>query len=135
MQMTKDRPLVSGMAARVRRMPARSKVDPATTSPRHLQWWRDQAAQEAQHVPVPQDGAGHALYRFYNADDVLLYIGITTNLPKRFRGHGDTKPWWSDVARTAVEHFSNHFDALAAEKMAIINERPLYNCTHSRRRQ
>lgn len=77
----------------------------------------------------------HVLYRFYAADDQLLYIGITADPPVRFRSHGATKRWWAEVANVRLEHHADR-DALAvAERDAIRAERPRYNIIHNGGRQ
>ena len=73
----------------------------------------------------------HALYRFYDRTDVLLYVGITMDLPKRFKQHRQAKPWWLAVTRVDVDHFESRRAALAAEKAAIRDESPLYNDQHN----
>jgi hypothetical protein len=45
-----------------------------------------------------------ALYRFYAADDQLLYVGLTINPGKRMERHRGEKPWWNDIARVTLEH-------------------------------
>jgi hypothetical protein len=84
------------------------------------------------------------LYRFYGyasvgsgkhptdlVPDVLLYVGITGNPGRRFQDHAKTKGWFSDVTHATIEHFRNRQEAEAAERVAIIEERPKYNVTHS----
>jgi predicted GIY-YIG superfamily endonuclease len=73
----------------------------------------------------------HALYRFYDRTDALLYVGITMDLPKRFKQHRKGKPWWLAVTRVEVEHFDTRGEALGAEKTAIKDECPLYNDQHN----
>lgn len=74
-----------------------------------------------------------ALYRFFDKADQLLYIGISNCIPRRFDQHGDTKPWYIEVARMTVEHHPTRAAALGAEKVAIQAERPKYNIQHNRR--
>jgi len=74
-----------------------------------------------------------ALYRFFSKSDELLYIGISNCIPRRFDQHGDTKPWYTQVARMTVEHHPNRTKALIAEKAAIHAEKPKYNIQHNRR--
>lgn len=76
----------------------------------------------------------HALYRFYDTDGVLLYIGITADLGSRLTQHSDDKPWWCDVTQVHVEHHPSREAVLAAEQQAISAEQPLHNITHNRRR-
>jgi predicted GIY-YIG superfamily endonuclease len=72
-----------------------------------------------------------AVYRFWDASDTLLYIGVTENPDARFGGHESTKPWWPDVARKAIEWHENRVLADAAETEAIGTERSLYNVAGS----
>jgi len=73
-----------------------------------------------------------ALYRLYDTEDVLLYVGITTNPKARFTQHALYKPWWPSVARTSVSwlHVTRP-EALAIEAGAIRSEEPLHNGKHN----
>lgn len=71
------------------------------------------------------------LYRFFDADDVLLYVGIAGNPGRRFNEHNKDKDWWSQVARSTMEHHPDRHAALEAERLAIIAERPLHNVVHN----
>jgi predicted GIY-YIG superfamily endonuclease len=73
----------------------------------------------------------HALYRFFDVEDRLLYIGITAGLPQRLMRHADGKPWWLQVAKITVEVMPGRAEVLAAERAAIRAERPLYNIRHN----
>lgn len=81
---------------------------------------------------IPLEQRPHALYRFYDARQQLLYVGITAALPTRLGNHDDQKPWWTEVVDIKVEHFPGRESVLAAEKAAIIAECPLYNVQHNR---
>lgn len=69
----------------------------------------------------------HTLYRFYAADDSLLYVGITNNPARRFSKHRDEKDWWLDVTRIEMEQFDSREALLSAEKVAIKTESPALN--------
>lgn len=69
----------------------------------------------------------HVLYRMFDAEGALLYVGITNNPKARFRTHSKTKAWWEEVANIAVEHFDTREALAYAEYQAIVNEHPLYN--------
>lgn len=71
------------------------------------------------------------LYRLFNADNQLLYIGIADHWPRRINDHAHDKPWWPEVATTTVEHFPNRETAVAAETQAIRTEHPRHNVTHN----
>lgn len=67
-----------------------------------------------------------ALYRFYDADDRLLYVGVSDNLAARFKFHRQTQ-WWSAVARKTIAWYGTRNKAFAAEDWAIKTECPLHN--------
>ena len=67
------------------------------------------------------------MYRFFDGQGRLLYIGATSCFPRRLREHARDKPWWDDVARIDIEHFSSLKAAQTAEVEAIKSEKPLYN--------
>lgn len=76
------------------------------------------------HVPT-------ALYRFYDAAECLLYVGITQDLDGRWSVHSRIQPWWLDVARRDFEWIASREEADRAEARAIVHEKPVYNRTHS----
>lgn len=69
----------------------------------------------------------NALYRFFSADDTLLYIGITKDLGTRLKTHNHDKAWFRDVAYVRIQHFGRRDEVLAAEIAAIKAEQPLWN--------
>lgn len=68
-----------------------------------------------------------AVYRFYSATDVLLYIGICGEPLKRWYHHAVNKAWWPDVARFSVVWFTSREEAEKSERESIIAERPAHN--------
>lgn len=70
-------------------------------------------------------GINH-LYRIYDENDTLLYVGISFSVMVRLSGHKD-KPWWSEVRTIKVENFETREAVEAAEHEAIRRERPLHN--------
>jgi len=78
----------------------------------------------------------HDLYRFYDADDRLLYVGISLNAAQRASQHKAEKSWWSDVRRMEVTPLgvTTRFDAEQVERSAIEDERPLHNIVHNSNR-
>jgi predicted GIY-YIG superfamily endonuclease len=76
-------------------------------------------------------GVSTTLYRFYDKDGALLYVGITSRGPNRWRDHEDSRAWWSTVAMSRVEQYPNRAEALAAERAAIRAERPIHNVVHA----
>lgn len=69
----------------------------------------------------------YVLYRFYSADDSLLYIGVTSDFDTRRTAHRRYSPWWPEVARATEEPCNGRSEALAAEAEAIRSECPHYN--------
>lgn len=70
----------------------------------------------------------HVVYRAYNADDLLVYVGITANWPVRLYNHMQTTRWWKhEVARTELTSWPDRFVAIEAERRAIREERPVRN--------
>lgn len=68
-----------------------------------------------------------AVYRLFDKDGTLLYVGITCKPPRRFSQHKTQKPWWPDVIRKDVEWMESWGDAARAEEDAIRQEIPLWN--------
>lgn len=69
----------------------------------------------------------HTLYRFFDADNNLLYVGITCSPPVRLKQHKREKTWWADVARIEFEQHESREALEAAEREAIPRENPRYN--------
>lgn len=73
----------------------------------------------------------HILYRFFDKDDVLLYVGITNNPKNRFKGHQKEKSWFNKVTHSTMEHFGSRNELEDAEVRAIQTEKPKYNVVHT----
>lgn len=69
----------------------------------------------------------HCLYRFFDIDDNLLYVGITGNLEARTGHHRKHKAWWRLVATMTVERFDSLQQCEIAERTAIRDENPVFN--------
>jgi predicted GIY-YIG superfamily endonuclease len=68
-----------------------------------------------------------AVYRAYDADRVLLYVGVSKNFGGRWLQHAREKSWWSEVKTQTIEWFEDEPSAYAAETEAIRDENPAYN--------
>lgn len=77
----------------------------------------------------------HYVYRHYDKDGALLYVGCTHEWTNRTMDHRKFSKWWSAVVRLEIERFADKSDALKAEKKAIENENPSCNVTHNRVRK
>lgn len=75
------------------------------------------------------DGGGTTLYRFFDADDRLLYVGITKVLETRWAYHRKyaATTWWALAATKSMQWFAVRQEAVDAELKAIRTEAPLYN--------
>jgi predicted GIY-YIG superfamily endonuclease len=71
------------------------------------------------------------LYRYYDADGQLLYVGISLSAVARASQHRAEKGWWQDVARMTVEHLPTRQAAEDAERSAIRAEKPVHNVIHN----
>lgn len=67
-----------------------------------------------------------AVYRLYDAEGTLLYIGSAYDPDERCKGH-QGKPWWVKVARRTEEWFGHRNAAYREELKAIRAESPRYN--------
>lgn len=75
-----------------------------------------------------------ALYRWYDHEARLLYVGISNQPVRRAREHHGHQPWWTEVRSATVEWFDTRGQALEAEERAIKRELPEWNIVHGRRR-
>lgn len=66
------------------------------------------------------------LYRFYDGEMRLLYVGITIDPLLRWGKHRRAR-WWKNVRHITLEHHATRKAAKAAETRAIRDERPLFN--------
>ena len=69
------------------------------------------------------------LYRWYDADGVLLYIGITADADHRAVGHRRYSWWHRWAARVQVEDgfVGTRGEAEEMERSAVIAEQPAFN--------
>ena len=68
-----------------------------------------------------------ALYRQYDGESRLLYVGISTNIVGRQAQHMRGSLWSDQIACITVAWFDDVGEAAEAEKEAIVSESPLYN--------
>lgn len=69
---------------------------------------------------------GTAVYRLFDANDELLYVGMA-NRPGERWGEHSTRPWWHEVIRTQIDWYDTREAAAAVEANAIRYEDPRYN--------
>jgi predicted GIY-YIG superfamily endonuclease len=66
------------------------------------------------------------LYRQFDKDGRLLYVGVSGRLAIRLTQHR-ASPWYGEIDRVETEEFATREEALTAEKKAIERERPEWN--------
>ncbi len=74
----------------------------------------------------PHEDRPAAVYRLWDADGALLYVGSSYNPDERCQRHR-TAPWWPLVTRRTDEWRSNRADAYHGEMAAIEKEEPVHN--------
>ena len=67
----------------------------------------------------------YTLYRLLDANERVLYIGITKNITARLRAHH--RKWGTVIASTRLEEYDDPESLLEAEAAAIHDEQPPFN--------
>jgi len=83
---------------------------------------------------VTQPAIRTALYRLFDAERRLLYVGIGFDPTSRWRSHASEKDWWPMVTDKAVTWYDSRDAAEVAEEQAIMAERPRFNVVQHRQR-
>lgn len=68
-----------------------------------------------------------ALYRHFDRNGCLLYVGISGSHLLRLAAHMESSVWAGEIAQITVQWFEDREGAAAAEALAIQRERPLHN--------
>lgn len=96
-----------------------------------LRWFRSEllvAAQDWRTTrQIKKANAETDLYRHFDAEGRLLYVGIAIDAGKRSKQHQWMSSWFEKVSRTEVERHPNRAAALRAEREAIRTEAPIHN--------
>lgn len=80
----------------------------------------------------PPVGERTALYRHWDEEGNLLYIGISLSAVARLSEHMANSSWAPDITKVTVEYYGNRRAALEAEQRAIETEAPAYNVVYNR---
>ncbi|WP_228981208.1 GIY-YIG nuclease family protein [Streptomyces sp. DH12] len=79
-----------------------------------------------EHPGVGTDGQT-AVYRIYDRQGSLLYVGMGNNPMNRWSSHAAQHVWWAEAASFRVEWFSTRAEAASVERVAIRDEDPKHN--------
>lgn len=69
------------------------------------------------------------LYRYYDVDGVLLYVGVSFEANERLVQHRKSKDWYYEIKYIRLDHYLLRHEAMQAEHQAIEIEKPRYNRT------
>jgi len=74
------------------------------------------------------------LYRHFDKDGALLYVGISLNALNRLGQHSDHSDWYNSISRVEIEVLDTREMALDAEAKAIFDEKPKHNIMQPRKK-
>lgn len=67
------------------------------------------------------------LYRHFDAQGRLLYVGISLSTVARLTQHRNSSDWYSQISRVEIQKFDTRAEAEGAEWEAIQKEKPIHN--------
>jgi len=67
------------------------------------------------------------IYKFYNINNELLYVGITNNMKIRLKQHKQDKDWFEEINKINISEKMTRNEAHIYEIYYISNEKPKYN--------
>ena len=83
-------------------------------------------------IPRPEpDSEPTELYRHFDADGSLLYVGISLSALYRLKEHKTRSAWFGKIANITIERFPSRRAALDAEASAIRTEKTVHNRPHT----
>ena len=89
-------------------------------------WWTEVRGEFRPHYRT------YDLYRFYDAEGGLLYVGVSLSAVARACGHRQNATWWDQAARMEIEHLSvTRRQIEELEQVVIGTERPAFNILHN----
>ena len=72
---------------------------------------------------------GFELYRHFDKEGTLLYVGMSGLSIKRLLNHKANSKWFKDIATVTIEHYQDKNTCAVAEREAIKKELPPNNST------
>ena len=73
----------------------------------------------------------YLVYKFYNINNELLYIGITNDIKIRLKQHKQKKKWYKEIDKIYISNMMTRNEAHIYEIYYIANEIPKYNIDYS----
>lgn len=67
------------------------------------------------------------VYRLFDDEGVLLYVGVSQDVQRRLRQHAAVQPWWPQVHHYSTIKYQTRREAQRAEGSAIRDEKPQHN--------
>ena len=77
------------------------------------------------------NGNSHALYRYFDAERILLYTGKSGEYAVRELAHIARSEWMQFAASSTIERYPTPGELAAAERGAIRTEHPIFNKRHN----
>lgn len=74
------------------------------------------------------------LYRHFDVDGNLLYVGISYSAFQRSKDHLRHSHWSEEIRTITIEKFDTREDALNAERISIDTHAPKYNIVNNKSR-
>lgn len=82
---------------------------------------------------VPLGPGVQHLYRHFDAEGRLLYVGVSLSALGRLAEHRQNADWFWQIARVEITAYASRRTVLKAERIAIQREKPLHNIAHARK--
>lgn len=79
------------------------------------------------YIPASASRPDHVLYRMFNHNNILVYVGITNTPRGRIGNHRDGKWWWPNIATITMQRFGTREELEKAERDEIRKYEPRYN--------
>ena len=72
------------------------------------------------------------LYRHFDKDGQLLYVGISLSAIQRLAQHREASSWFNEITKVTIEHYETREEVVRVERETIQRENPKYNIKHRR---
>jgi hypothetical protein len=86
-------------------------------------------------VDVDRQALPHTVYRMYDREGRLLYVGMALYVRIRLAAHRNNQPWFNMVSKVDTERHPDRDSAADAEAAAIRDEAPIFNVLGKRSRR